>query len=76
MSLLNGNDYDGFCDRQLFVCPPEKDVDFDELKETDENIPDLRDILLKLDEHHDHSGTVYDFDEETLAEFIAYHDKP
>jgi hypothetical protein len=32
VNLLNGNDYDGFADRQFFVCPPEVDADFDETK--------------------------------------------
>lgn len=31
VNLLNGKGYDGFCDRQLFVCPPEMDKDYDEI---------------------------------------------
>jgi len=31
VKLLTQDDFDGFNDRQLYVCPAERDVDYDEL---------------------------------------------
>ena len=43
VNLLNRNSYDGFCDKQFFVCPPEVDVDYDELQQTPSEASDFKD---------------------------------
>ncbi|KAK3747385.1 hypothetical protein QZH41_002640 [Actinostola sp. cb2023] len=76
VSLLNGNDYDGFRDRQIFVCPPELDVDYDELvKPPPPTTPQLHEIFQALDEFHRQSDTKYELSKEAHTEFVAYHDQ-
>ena len=75
VSLLNGNDYDGFCDRQIFVCPPELDVDYDELVKPPPTTPQLHEIFQALDEFHRQSDTKYELSKEAHTEFVAYHDQ-
>ena len=45
VNMLNSNDYDGFCDRQFFVCPPDRDVDFEDLKPVPVDIPSFEDLF-------------------------------
>ena len=73
IQMLNGNDYDGFCDRQLFVCPPEKEVDYDELLPMPENTPRMEDIFRIIDEKHA-TKIEYKLSPEAHLEFVAYHD--
>ena len=44
-NMMNSNDYDGFCDRQFFVCPPDRDVDFEELTPVPADVPSFGDIF-------------------------------
>lgn len=73
VNLLNGNDYDGFCDRQLFVLPPELDVDYDEILPPPPQTPDLMDIFNTLDRNHQ-STSNYSLTQEAHEEFVAFHD--
>lgn len=73
--LLNGNDYDGFCDRQIFVCPAERDLNYDELTKPPPSTPEFDDIFQFLDEVHRHESTKYTLAEDAHIEFVAYHDK-
>lgn len=74
VNLLNGNDYDGFADRQFFVCPAEIDVDYDEMKEMPEDVPNFKDIFSILDEQHRPENTTYSFEDDAHLEFVAFHD--
>ncbi|KAK3732452.1 hypothetical protein QZH41_002029 [Actinostola sp. cb2023] len=74
--LLNGNDYDGFADRQFFMCPPEVDADYDEMKPMPEGIPNLKAIFALIDgEHSQQNDVVYTLEENAHVEFVAYHDE-
>ena len=71
--LLNGNDYDGFWDRQMFVCPPERDADYDEIIPMPADIPGLGDIFRIMEESHEKTKN-YTLSTEGHTEFVSYHD--
>jgi hypothetical protein len=76
VGLLNGNDYDGFADRQFFVCPPEVDADYDEMRAMPEGTPDFKRISTIIDEEHSKDETnFYTLHEDAHVEFVAYHDE-
>ena len=74
VNLLHSNDYDGFCDRQLFVCPPEQDVDYD-IIQPPEGTPDLKDLFRAIDLNHSSSNHNYTFSNNAHEEFVSFHDQ-
>ena len=52
VNLLHSNDYDGFCDHQLFVCLPEQDADYDDIVQPPQGTPDLKDLFQAIDQNH------------------------
>lgn len=42
VKMMALDDFDGFNDRQLFICPKERDVDYQELTPKDPQIPNLK----------------------------------
>lgn len=76
VTLLNGNDYDGFCDRQFFVCPPELDKDYDEIIQPPSDVADLKDVFRLLDKQHNNTtSNIYLLSKEAHNEFVAFHDE-
>ena len=76
VTLLNGNDYDGFCDRQFFVCPPELDKDYDEIIQPPSDVADLKDVFRLLDKQHNNTtSNTYLLSKEAHNEFVAFHDE-
>ena len=75
VNLLNGNDYDGFCDRQIFVCPPEVDVDYDDIQQPPPTTPPLDAVFQVLDDIHHQSNNNYELSKDAHIEFVAYHDE-
>ena len=45
VNMPNSNDYDGFYNRQFFVCPPDRNMDFNNLKPVPPDIPSFDDIF-------------------------------
>jgi hypothetical protein len=51
VKMLSQDDYDGFNDRQLYVCPKERDVDCDLLIPLDtSSVPQLKRVYEKIKE--------------------------
>lgn len=74
VNLLHGNDYDGFTDRQFFVCPPEVDADFDEMLPMPAGLLDFKEIFHTINnKHQDHPEYTLSADAE--IEYVAYHDE-
>ena len=75
VNLLNGNDYDGFCDRQLFVCPSDLDVDYNKIQKPPIDTPLLKEVFKALDYQHSNTTTtnVYTLHPDAHVEFVAFH---
>ena len=72
MKMMALDDFDGSNDRQLFICPKERDVDYQELTPKDPNIPNLKSVYEIIKELHSNQ-TTYTFDQEVHAKFERYH---
>ena len=75
VNLLHSNDYDGFCDRQLFVCPPEQDVDYDDIIAPPDGTPDLKDLFYEIDLNHASPNDHYTLSKDAHEEFVSFHDQ-
>ena len=64
----------GFNDRQLFICPKERHVDYQELTPKDPNIPNLKRVYEIIKDLHNNQ-TTYTFGQEGQAKFEEYHDE-
>ena len=73
VKMMALDDFDGFNDRQLFICPKERDVDYQELKPKDPNIPNLKSVYEIIKDLHSNQ-TTYTFCQEAQAKFEEYHD--
>ena len=75
INLLNGNDYDGFNDRQFFVCPADRDVDFDDLTPVPATIPNFSDLFRVVQAAREQFGDscVYTCDNEAKVLFKEFH---
>ena len=76
VTLLNGTGYDGFCDRQFFVCPPELDKDYDEIVQPLSDVVDLKDVFRLLDKRlNNTTSNICPLSKEAHNEFVAFHDE-
>ena len=73
INLLNGNDYDGFNDRQFFVCPTDRDVDFDELVPVPAELPNFSDLFRVIMGAREQFDGIYTCDEDATTRFKAFH---
>ena len=73
VKMMALDDFDGFNDRQLFICPKERDVDYQELAPKDPNIPNLKSVYEIVKDLHSNQ-TTYTFGQEAQAKFERYHD--
>ena len=75
VKLLSQDDFDGFNDRQLYVCPAESDVDYDELVPFDSSTtPELKQVYEIIRHFHSRS-VIYQLNEEAHELFRQYHDE-
>lgn len=74
VKMMALDDFDGFNDRQLFICPKERDVDYQELTPKDPQIPNLKRVYQTIKDLHT-SHRTYTFDPEAQAKFEQYHDE-
>ena len=75
VKLLAQDDFDGFNDRQLYVCPAERDVDYDELIPFDPTTkPQLKSVYEIIGNFHKTSVT-YKMDKDAHELFKKYHDE-
>lgn len=72
--MMTLDDFDGFNDRQLFICPKERHVDCQELTPKDPNIPNLKRVYEIIRDLHNNQ-TTYTFGQEGQAKFEEYHDE-
>ena len=66
--MMTLDDFDGFNDRQLFICPKERHVDCQELTPKDPNIPNLKRVYEIIRDLHNNQ-TTYTFGQEGQAKF-------
>lgn len=74
VKMMALDDFDGFNDQQLFICPKEKNVDYKELAPKDQDIPNLKRVYEIIKELHSNQ-TTYTYDQEAQGKFQEYHDK-
>lgn len=74
VNLLHGNDYDGFLDRQFFVCPPEVDTDYDDMKDMPQDATSFKEMFHIIDDNHT-TDSLYTLDDNAKLEFVAFHDE-
>ena len=74
VKMMALDDFDGFNDRQLFICPKERDVDYQELTPKDPQIPNLKRVYQMIKDLHT-SHTTFTFDPEAQAKLEQYHDE-
>ena len=75
VKMLSQDDYDGYNDRQLYVCPEERDVDYDSLVPFDPTtIPHLKSVYQLIQENHE-VNTTYTFDHDAHIVFKEFHDE-
>ena len=75
VKLLSQDDFDGFNYRQLYVCPAERDVDYDELVPFDwRTTPELKRVY-EIISHFYSRSVIYQLDEEAHELFKQYHDE-
>ena len=68
------DDFDGFHDRQLFICPKERDVDYQELTPKDPHFPNLKRVYQMIKDLHTRH-TTFTFDPDAHVKFELYHDE-
>ena len=75
VKLLAQDDFDGFNDRQLYVCPAERDVDYDELVPFDATTnPELKRVYEIIRNYHSRPVN-YTLNERAHELFKQYHDE-
>ena len=75
VKLLSQDDFDGFNDRQLYVCPAERDVDYDELVPFDPTTNPLLKRVYEIIGNFHKAPVTYKMDEEAHELFKSYHDE-
>ena len=75
VKLLSQDDFDGFNDRQLYVCPVERDVNYDELVPFDPTTnPQLKRVYEIIGNFHK-APVTYKMDKDAHKLFKNYHDE-
>ena len=75
VKLLSQDDFDGFNDRQLYVCPAERDVDYDELVPFDPTSNPLLKRVYEIIGNFHKAPVTYKMDEEAHELFKNYHNE-
>ena len=75
VKILSQHDFDGFNDRQLYVCLAERDADYDEIVPFDPTTnPQIKRVYEIIGNFHKAPGT-YKMDGEAHELFENYHDE-
>ncbi len=74
MNIRALDDFDGFNDRKIFICPKERKVDYQELTPKDPQIPNLKHVYQIIQDLHT-SQKMFTFDPELQAKFEQYQDE-
>ena len=74
INTMNGNDYDGFNDRQFFVCPPDQDVHFHKLKGVPTDILSLGNLFGLIQDAWQAYDDVFTCVKEAQKLYTEFHD--